>query len=147
FDTVSVCLSKGLGAPVGSVVAADADNIERARVLRKRMGGGMRQAGVLAAAGRYALANHISRLRDDHDRAQRLAAALEPFGVTDLNRVQTNIILLRIPRIAEFAEAAAQRGVQVSVMGKDTGRLLTHLDIDDDALDLAIEVLTELLRR
>ncbi|ADD44674.1 threonine aldolase family protein [Stackebrandtia nassauensis] len=146
FDTVSVCLSKGLGAPVGSLVVADAEGIERARVLRKRMGGGMRQAGILAAAGRYALTHHLARLKDDHARAHRLAAALEPFGVTDLSRVQTNIILLRIPRIADFAAAAADKGVMVSVMSKDQGRLLTHLDVDDDGLDHAIKVLTDLLR-
>lgn len=146
FDTVSVCLSKGLGAPVGSLLATGAEHIARARMLRKRMGGGMRQAGILAAAGRHALKHHLSRLKDDHERAHRLAAALEPFGVTDLSRVQTNIILLRVARIAEFAAAAAEQGVLIGTMGKDTGRLVTHLDIDDDALDRGIEVLTGLLR-
>ena len=81
FDTLSVCLSKGLGAPVGSLVVGSAEKIERARFIRKRMGGGMRQAGILAAAGRYALAHHIDRLADDHARAARLAEALAPFGV------------------------------------------------------------------
>ena len=81
FDTLSVCLSKGLGAPAGSLVVGSAEKIERARLIRKRMGGGMRQAGVLAAAGRYALAEHIDRLADDHVRAARLAEALAPFGV------------------------------------------------------------------
>lgn len=146
FDTVSVCLSKGLGAPVGSLLAASAENIERGRMLRKRMGGGMRQAGILAAAGRHALTHHVTRLKDDHARAHRLAAALEPFGVTDLSRVQTNIILLRVPKAAGFVAAAAEQGVLLGAMGKDTARLVTHLDVDDDGLDHAITVLTGLLR-
>ena len=83
FDTLSVCLSKGLGAPVGSLVIGSAEQIARARVIRKRMGGGMRQVGVLAAAGRYALAHHVDRLADDHARAARLAEAVAPFGVLD----------------------------------------------------------------
>jgi threonine aldolase len=145
FDTVSVCLSKGLGAPVGSLVAGAAERIEMARVLRKRMGGGMRQAGILAAAGRYALQHHIGRLADDHARARRLAEALAPFGVTDAKRVQSNIILLSIPDIASLATAAKERGVLISVMAADAGRLLTHLDVDDDGVDHAITVLTELL--
>ena len=91
FDTLSVCLSKGLGAPVGSVMVSSAERIARARVIRKRMGGGMRQVGILAAAGRYALANHIERLADDHARARRLAESLAPFGIVDAERVQTNI--------------------------------------------------------
>lgn len=146
FETVSVCLSKGLGAPVGSVLVSTSQRIEAAKVLRKRMGGGMRQAGVLAAAGRHALVHHIDRLGDDHARAVRLAQALAPFGVTDAARVATNIILLRIPQIAKFAAEAATRGVYVSVMSEDSGRLLTHLDIDDDGIDYAASVLCELLR-
>src|SRR5205823_789796 len=94
FDTLSVCLSKGLGAPVGSLVVSNAERIDRARWIRKRMGGGMRQAGVLAAAGRYALANHVQRLADDHARAARLAVALEPYGVVNAKAVRTNIVPL-----------------------------------------------------
>ncbi|CAM3126932.1 threonine aldolase family protein [Stackebrandtia soli] len=142
FDTMSVCLSKGLGAPVGSLVIASRDRIARAKVLRKRMGGGMRQAGILAAAGVHALDQHLARLADDHERAAALAAALEPYGVTDASTVETNIVLLRVPRIAELAAAAAEQGVFISVMGPTSGRLLTHLDVDDAKLKHAIAVLT-----
>ncbi|HEY3632784.1 MAG TPA: GntG family PLP-dependent aldolase, partial [Jatrophihabitantaceae bacterium] len=100
FDTVSVCLSKGLGAPVGSVLVASAERIAEARVWRKRYGAGMRQAGILAAAGRYALAHHLQRLADDHDRARRLADGL---GI-DPSTVDTNIVML------EVADAPALAG-------------------------------------
>ena len=147
FDTVSVCLSKGLGAPVGSLLCCSRDHLDRARLLRKRMGGGMRQVGILAAAGEFAVRNNIDRLADDHARARRLAEALAPYGVTDPNRVQTNIVLLEVPGIADLAAAAAEQDVLISVMGADFGRLLTHLDVDDDDVDRAIAVLTGLLAR
>jgi threonine aldolase len=150
FDTMSVCLSKGLGAPVGSVMVSSAERIDRARVIRKRMGGGMRQAGILAAAGRYALANHLTRLADDHARARRLAEALAPFGVVDLDRVQTNIVLADLTKASfdapGLAAAAREAGVMVSVLGPKLVRLIAHLDVDDDDIDRAIEVLTGLLR-
>ncbi|GAB3225763.1 low specificity L-threonine aldolase [Glycomyces halotolerans] len=146
FDTVSVCLSKGLGAPVGSLVITDAERAQRARVLRKRLGGGMRQVGYLAAAGRHAIAHHIERLADDHARARRLAEALEPYGVCDASTVETNVVLLRIPDIAKVAEAAAEQGVRISVLGPDWGRLLTHLDVDDAGVEHAVKVLAELVR-
>jgi threonine aldolase len=150
FDTLSVCLSKGLGAPVGSVVVASAERIAAARVIRKRLGGGMRQAGILAAAGRYALAHHIDRLADDHARARRLAEALAPFGVVDPATVRTNIVLLDLTKspvdAPTLAERARQAGVLVSVLGPRLGRLITHLDVDDAAIDRAIEVLTAILK-
>jgi threonine aldolase len=150
FDTLSVCLSKGLGAPVGSVMVSSADRIARARVIRKRMGGGMRQAGILAAAGRYALANNLARLADDHVRAKRLAEALAPFGIVDADRVQTNIVLLDLAKAAidapGLAAGALQAGVVVSVLGPRLGRLITHLDVDDADIDRAIDVLVGLLR-
>ncbi len=146
FDTISVCLSKGLGAPAGSVVISTADRIERARTIRKRLGGGMRQIGLLAAAGRYALAHHVDRLADDHARAARLAAALEPFVA---HQVRTNIVLLDLAKApldaAGLATAARERGVLVSVMGPRTARLITHLDVSDEQVDTAIEVLGGLL--
>jgi threonine aldolase len=149
FDTLSVCLSKGLGAPVGSLVIGSAEKIDKARWIRKRMGGGMRQAGVLAAAGQYALRHHIARLADDHVRAGRLAEALAPFGVVDAGAVRTNIVpldLTKVPVDAPALGAAAKaQGVLVSVMGPRTVRLVTHLDVDDGAVDRAIEVLTQLL--
>jgi threonine aldolase len=149
FDTLSVCLSKGLGAPVGSLVIGSAERIAAGRVIRKRLGGGMRQAGVLAAAGRYALKHHLGRLADDHARAARLAEALAPFGIV-AGAVRTNIVpldLTKAPYDAPTIAAAARKdGVLVSVLGPRTARLVTHLDLDDAAVDRAIEVLTRVAR-
>jgi threonine aldolase len=149
FDTVSVCLSKGLGAPVGSLVVSSRERIDRARVLRKRMGGGMRQVGVLAAAGDHALTHHIGRLADDHARARRLGDALAPFGIVDAGRVVTNIVPLDFTKSTmdapSLGAAARERGVLVSVLGPRVGRLVTHLDVDDAGIDRAIEVLTGVL--
>ncbi|MGN9808727.1 threonine aldolase family protein [Micromonospora sp. BQ11] len=149
FDTLSVCLSKGLGAPVGSLVLGSAEKIERARLIRKRMGGGMRQAGVLAAAGRYALAHHIDRLAEDHAKAARLAEAIAPFGVL-ATTVRTNLVpldLTKAPLDAHaLAAAARSRGVLLSVLGPRTARLVTHMDVDDTAIDRATDVLTTILR-
>ncbi|MEU6076875.1 GntG family PLP-dependent aldolase [Micromonospora sp. NPDC047074] len=150
FDTLSVCLSKGLGAPVGSLVVGSAERIERARFVRKRMGGGMRQAGVLAAAGRYALAHHVDRLAADHTRAARLAEAIAPFGVLAAT-VRTNLVPLDLTKASmdahALAAAARAEGVLVSVLGPRTARLVTHLGVDDAGIDRAIDVLTRTLRR
>jgi threonine aldolase len=150
FDTVSVCLSKGLGAPVGSLVISSAANIARARIIRKRMGGGMRQVGILAAAGIYALDHNIERLADDHARARRIAEALAPLGVIDPAAVRTNLVLLDLREhrldAAGLAEAAREQGVWTSAMGAQALRLITHMDVDDDGVDRAIEVLTALLK-
>ncbi|HEU4346804.1 MAG TPA: GntG family PLP-dependent aldolase [Actinoplanes sp.] len=151
FDTLSVCLSKGLGAPVGSLVVGDAERIARARVIRKRMGGGMRQVGILAAAGAYALANHVDRLAEDHARAHRLATALEPFGVVDVSAVRTNLVPLDLAKAPldapSLTAAAAERGVLIAAMLPRTARLVTHLDVDDNGIDRAVEVLGALLSR
>jgi len=141
FTTLSVCLSKGLGAPVGSVVVTDAERAQQARVLRKRLGGGMRQAGILAAAGRYALTHHIERLADDHARARRLAEAVG----TAPGLVDTNIVPLAVPDAAAFAAQTRERGVLVSVVGPRRVRLVTHLDVDDAATERAAAVLAELV--
>jgi threonine aldolase len=149
FDTMSVCLSKGLGAPVGSLVIGSAEKIARARVVRKRMGGGMRQAGILAAAGLYALDHHVQRLTQDHARARRMAEALAAFGVVDPERVRTNLVMLDLAKVRldarEFVAAAAERDVLVTAMAPRLVRLSVHLDIDDDALDRAIEVVSAVL--
>lgn len=141
FDTVSVCLSKGLGAPVGSVLVSTAERIAEARVWRKRYGAGMRQAGILAAAGQFALKHNIDRLADDHARAARLGAEL---GV-EPGTVETNIFVLTVADAAAVATAAKVQGVYVSALGPRFLRLVTHLDIDDAGLDRAIEVLGPLV--
>ncbi len=142
FDTVSVCLSKGLGAPVGSVLVSSAERIAEARVWRKRYGAGMRQAGILAAAGRYALAHHVERLVDDHARARRLAGAL---GV-DPSTVDTNIVAIDVTDAPAVAAAARDEGVLISVLSPRRARMVTHLDVDDDDIDRAVKVLEPLVR-
>jgi threonine aldolase len=150
-DTISVCLSKGLGAPIGSVLVAGARRIAEARVLRKRYGGGMRQVGVLAAAGLHALDHHVARLADDHERARRIARAVAEMGagLCDPARVQTNIVVIDLPpgggAAADVASAAAARGVLVGALGPRTIRLVTHLDVDDAAIATAAGVLREVL--
>jgi threonine aldolase len=150
-DVVSVCLSKGLGAPVGSLVAGTKDQIAEARVWRKRLGGGWRQAGVLAAAGTYALDHHIERLAEDHAHARSLAetlAAASP-GIVDLADVETNIVVLELADVGLTADEVAQRaraeGILVSVLGPSTIRLVTHLDVDADACKRAGDVLARVL--
>ncbi len=144
--TVSVCFSKALGAPVGSVLAGDAPTIARARRCRKMLGGGMRQAGVLAAACRYALAHHLPRLVEDHARAQRLATALaNPRLVLD-HEVQTNIVILRVvPPATTTALLAflASRDILGIGFGPGRVRLVPHLDIDDHGLETVIAALND----
>jgi threonine aldolase len=150
FDTLSVCQSKGMGAPVGSLVVSSAERIARAREIRKRLGGGMRQVGVLAAAGRYALRHHLGRLAGDHARAARLAEELAQYGLVDAHRVRTNIVPLDLAKspvdAVALGAAARERGVLVSVLGPRNARLVTHLDVDDAGIDRAVEVLGSILR-
>jgi len=141
FDTVSVCLSKGLGAPVGSVLVSTAQRIAEARIWRKRYGAGMRQVGILAAAGSYALAHNVKRLADDHARAKRLAEALGG----DPRLTETNIVVLTVPDAAAVAGAAREQDVLVSALGPRFLRLVTHLDVDDEGIDKAIEILRPLI--
>jgi threonine aldolase len=153
FDTLSVCLSKGLGAPVGSLVVSDRARVAEARVLRKRLGGGMRQAGVLAAAGLHALRHHLERLADYHARARRLADVVADAApdVVDAGLVETNIVPLDLTSAAldgpQLAEQARDGGVLVSVVAPRRARVVTHLDVDDAAVDRAAGVLARLLRR
>jgi threonine aldolase len=141
-DTVSVCLSKGLGAPVGSVLASGSATIARARHVRKRLGGGMRQAGILAAAGLYALEHHRARLAEDHARAKTIARALREIPVldVDLDQVETDIVLVNLRKgtAAEWTEALRGEGVLCGIFGPATLRVVTHLDIDDASVEKAI---------
>ncbi|MBI3685803.1 MAG: low specificity L-threonine aldolase [Actinobacteria bacterium] len=141
FDTVSVCLSKGLGAPVGSVLVGSAERIGQARVLRKRLGGGMRQVGILAAAGRYALAHHLDRLAEDHRRARRLA---ELLGL-DPAVASTNIVAMEVPDAPAVVARARAEGVLVGALGPRIVRCVTHLDVDDSGIERAGKVLSGVL--
>ena len=140
-DVMSVCLSKGLGAPVGSLMLGPRDVVDEARVWRKRLGGGMRQAGVLAAAGLHALDRHIGRLADDHDHARLLA---EACGV-DPAEVATNIVVVDVPDAAAIVTAAREAGVLVSALGERTIRLVTHLDVGRAQAEEAAAVLATAL--
>ena len=147
FDTISVCLSKGLGAPVGSLMISTKERIQEARIWRKRYGAGMRQVGILAAAGHYALDHNISRLAEDHLRAQKIAqalAAIDP-SLVDPKKVATNIVGLELSKVgitaAELASRCKEAGLWISALGPHYARLVTHLDFDDAQCDQAIEIL------
>jgi threonine aldolase len=147
-DTVSVCFSKGLGAPVGSALAGPLDLVREARRLRKRMGGGMRQVGVLCAAALHALDHHRARLGEDHRNARLLAERLAsvPGCVVDPAAVETNIVLVDTRRPAvEVAARAAREGVLLSVFGPHRLRAVTHLDVDRAGILRAVEVLARAL--
>ena len=143
-DSVTFCLSKGLGCPVGSVLCGTHAFIERARRFRKMLGGGMRQAGILAAAGVYALDNHVERLAEDHLHARQLAAGLaDAPGITlETRQPPTNMVYFRtqLPA-AQVADALAARDVLCGVTGPNRIRLVTHLDIDAEDIDRAIAIL------
>jgi threonine aldolase len=139
-DVLTVCLSKGLGAPVGSLMVGTADAIAEARIWRKRLGGGMRQTGILAAAGLHALDHHLERLADDHEHAKLLA---EACGL-DPATVDTNIVVVPRPDAADFVAAAAEAGVRVSAVGPRAVRLVTHLDVSRADAEKAASVLASL---
>ena len=152
FDTMSVCLSKGLGAPVGSLVLMrDSWMVSEARAIRRRLGGGMRQVGMLAAGGLFALLHNGERLASDHARARRLAEAVAEVGegLVDVAAVETNIVIVELAgtRLDSAGVAARCRadGVLVSAFGPRRVRLVTHLDVDDQAVDRAIQVLRRVL--
>jgi threonine aldolase len=151
FGTVSVCLSKGLGAPVGSVLVGSADAIAEARQWRKRLGAGWRQAGVLAAAGLYALDHHIERLDEDHTNARTLAAMLADAGVVEPDDVETNIVMIDTSAThldaAQLVAQARAEGVLAGAVGPQTVRLITHLDVGADDCRKAGETLVRLLTR
>lgn len=140
-DTASVCLSKGLGAPIGSVLVAGAERIAAARLWRKRLGGGMRQVGVLAAAGLHALEHHLERLAEDHEHARLLA---ERLGV-DPATVETNMVVVDDVPAPAVAEAAKAQGVLVGQVSARRVRLVTHLDVDRAGVEHAAKVLTQVI--
>ena len=149
--TVQICLSKGLGSPIGSIIAGDKDFIIRARKWRKRLGGGLRQAGILAAAGLISLNKMVDRLADDHARARRLAEALAdipPYKIA--TEVDTNIVMLDVSgttmSAAEVVEEVKKSGVLVSAFGPTIIRLTTHYDLDDQAIDQAIAAFRKILK-
>jgi threonine aldolase len=151
FDTISVCLSKGLGAPIGSVMLSTKDRIAEARIWRKRYGAGMRQVGIIAAAAHYALDNNIARLADDHARAKKIAAALAAVdaSLVDPAKVVTNIVGLDLSKIGITASNLTARcreaGLWISALGPHYARLVTHLDFDDAQCDEAISILQRAL--
>lgn len=151
FDTISVCLSKGLGAPVGSLMISSKERIAEARIWRKRYGAGMRQVGILAAAGHYALDHNIARLAEDHLRAQKIAVALAAVdsSLVDPKKVVTNIVGLELSKVGitagELASRCKEAGLWISALGPHYARLVTHHDFDDAQCDEAIAILQELL--
>ncbi len=145
FDTVSVCLSKGLGAPVGSVLVGDRILMAKARRVRKRLGGGMRQSGILAAAGRYALDHQVERLVQDHVRAKRIGDALVELPyVASVMPVDTNIIIFTLVgdlMADRFLARLLEGGVRAVAFGPNMVRMVTHLDVDDSDMDRTIGLL------
>lgn len=151
FDTISVCLSKGLGAPIGSVMLSTKERVAEARIWRKRYGAGMRQVGIIAAAGHFALDNNIDRLADDHARAKKIAVALAAVdaSLVDPAKVVTNIVGLDLLKIgisaADLTARCREAGLWISALGPHYARLVTHLDFDDAQCDEAISILQRAL--
>ena len=153
FDTISVCLSKGLGAPVGSLMVSTKDRVSKARPWRKRYGAGMRQAGILAAAGHYALDNNLPLLKDDHRRAKSIADAICAVApkLIDPSTVDTNIVGLDISTLkitaSDLSAQLKESGVLASALGPKYLRLVTHLDLTDGDIQTVNQVLPQLLQR
>ena len=151
FDTVSFCLSKGLGAPVGSLITSTQDRITRLRRLRKMFGGGMRQAGILAAAGIYALEHHVTRLQEDHDNAKGFALQLQqiPTVYVDPDRVETNIVVFEVVRsdrsTQELLQAFKEAGVLLNAIGDHLFRAVTHLDVSNTDVEQATHKIGKVL--
>ena len=146
FDTVSVCLSKGLGAPAGTVLVGRRDVIDRAKRVRKMLGGTMRQSGVLAAAGLYALSHHVDRLAEDHANAERLGRGLASLGLR-VEPVQTNMVFVHVPRESEAALRSHLESRGVITLPGPRIRLVTHLDVDAAGIVRAVEAFASFFRR
>ena len=153
FDTISVCFSKGLGAPVGSAILSTKDRIAESRIWRKRYGGGMRQVGFLAAAANYALDNNISRLKDDHVKAKKIAMACAEISpdLIDASSVETNIVALDLSRLNitanDLNNQLKEAEILASALGPKFLRVVTHLDITDSDMEKILDVLPKLLKR
>jgi threonine aldolase len=152
FDSVWLDLTKGLGAPVGAVLAGSRGFIEEAWVFKQRFGGAMRQAGIIAAAGIYALEHHVERLAEDHERARRLARGLAelPGIAVDADRVETNIVIFDVRGTGltgeEFGRRTERFGVRFSVLGPTLVRAVTHLDVPEDGVERALSATRAALR-
>jgi len=152
-DSVSVCLSKGLGAPIGSLIAGSKPFIDRVHRFRKMFGGGMRQAGIIAAAGVYALDHHIERLKEDHQNAKRLALGLKPLRGISIHpeHVETNIVIFDVTDTGMIApqvtEAMKREGVLIHAFGKTQIRLVTHLDVSTEDIEIALKAFEKVLGR
>lgn len=148
FDSISICLSKGLGAPVGSVLLGKKDFIHRARRARKVLGGGMRQAGIIAAGGLYAMKNNIERLKIDHQNAKFLGSELEKLDwVEEVLPVQTNIVVARLSKntsVDDIIEKCAKKDLHFMAFGENTIRMVTHLDVNSDNINYTVSVLNEI---
>lgn len=148
FDSISICLSKGLGAPVGSLLIGDADYIKQARRFRKVMGGGMRQAGIIAAAGIYALENNVERLKIDNDNAKLISKTLSKLSyTTEVKPVKTNIVIFDLSSkytVTEFLGELEKRKILAVAFGSNTIRFVTHLDVNQEMIERILEVLKEL---
>jgi len=153
FETVSICISKGLGAPVGSLIVGSQPMVARLRHYRRMYGGGMRQAGILAAAGIHALEHNIARLKEDHEHARRLAQLLKPIPTVSIQSelVETNIILFDVRDdgrpVQEILEALKQAGVLINSVGGRSFRAVTHLDISAQDIETAGQIFSRVLTR
>lgn len=148
FDSISVCFSKGLGCPVGSVVMGNKEFISKAHRIRKVMGGGMRQAGFLAAAAAYALDNHVERLKEDHRRAKEIGKILQNVNyIEEVLPVDTNIIIFHLKKnlvVEDFLKKLEQQNIKAVSISPQTVRFVTHLDFDDRMLEKVVEVLKKM---
>ena len=142
FDTVSFCLSKGLGAPVGSLVVASRELITRGHRFRKMFGGGMRQAGILAAAGIHALEHNVKRLADDHANARRLAEGLARLrGIELLAPAETNMVIFRAPDVPGLSARLRKAGVLMNPIAADAMRAVTHLNVSGEDIERALQII------
>jgi len=146
FDSLTFCLSKGLGAPIGSVLCGSSEFILRAHRARKQLGGGMRQSGIIAAAGLHALEHHIDRLADDHSNARRLASGLQDLGFKVDPFPETNIVIFEVERAEEFEKELLTRGVLTLALTKNLMRVVTHMDVYEPDVDAAVSRIADAVK-